>query len=88
MALTRLIVWTYATNRPHLMYERLDDRSKRFGALLILVPATLYVIAIAIAGVAPIGSFAIYAGAPILYFVVLILTREQAPPDAAEPNVT
>ena len=88
MALTRLIVWTYATNRPHPMYERLDDRSKRFGALPILVPAALYAIAIAIAGVAPIASFAIYAGAPILYFVVLILTREQAPPDAAEPNVT
>lgn len=40
-----------------------------------MVPAALYVLAILVAGAAPIASLWIYAGAPILYLVTLIFTR-------------
>jgi uncharacterized membrane protein len=86
IALTRLFIWVYATNRPRLMSEPIDRRSRRRGALLVLLPAALYVLAILFAGTAPIASLWIYAGAPILYFVALIVTRTAAPPEAVEQN--
>ena len=33
MALTRLSVWTYATNRPHLMHEQIERRVRAWMAL-------------------------------------------------------
>jgi uncharacterized membrane protein len=49
IALTRLIVWLYATNRPHLLYEPIARRTKTVGVLLVAVPAALYLLAILIA---------------------------------------
>jgi hypothetical protein len=62
IALTRLIVWLYATNRPHQLYEPISRRIKTVGVLLVTMPAALYVLAILIAGSAPRASLAIYAG--------------------------
>ena len=88
MALTRLMIWLYATNRPHLLYEPVDHRSRVFGVLLVVVPITLYVSAILLAGVSPRASVAIYASVPVLYFVSVIVTRTTAPPGAAERDFT
>jgi uncharacterized membrane protein len=88
IAITRLLIWLYATNRPHLLHEPIDRRSRTLGVLVVAVPAALYVLAILLADSAPRASLWIYAGAPILYFVALILSRAQAPPGAAERDFT
>jgi TMEM175 potassium channel family protein len=75
IALTRLVIWLYATNRPQLLFEPIDRRSRRVGVLTVVVPAGLCVVAILLAGTAPTVSLSIYAGVPLLYFVVLFLTR-------------
>lgn len=88
IALTRLLVWLYATNRPHLMFEPIDGRTRMRGVLIVTLPAVLYLVAILIAGSMPIASLWIYAGAPILYFVALVFSRAEAPPGTLERDVT
>ncbi|HEX6265253.1 MAG TPA: TMEM175 family protein [Actinomycetota bacterium] len=88
IALTRLLVWLYATNRPHLLFDPIDRPSRRLGVLLAALPAALYVVAILIAERLPTASLWIYAGAPILYFMSLFISRSQAPPGAAERDFT
>ena len=88
IAVTRLIVWLYATNRPHLLYEPISPRTKRVGVLIVAVPAALYLLAIVIADSAPGASMAIYAGVPILYFLALFIDRSTAPPGTEEDEFT
>jgi uncharacterized membrane protein len=80
IALTRLIMWLYATNRPHLLYEPISRRTKTVGVLTVAVPAALYVLAILIAESAPVASLAIYAGVQVLYFIAIFVNRSTAPP--------
>ena len=42
IALTRAVIWLYATNRPHLLWQRLDDRQRRAGLALDLYPVLVY----------------------------------------------
>ena len=84
IALTRLIVWLYATNRPHLLYESIDRRVKTIGVLIVAVPAALYVLAIGLADSAPDASLAIYIATPVLYFVIVFVSRSTAPPGEAD----
>jgi uncharacterized membrane protein len=87
-AFTRLLIWLYATKRPHLMFKPIDRRSRTLGVLIVTLPAALYALAILIAGSLPTLSLWIYAGAPILYFVTLVFSRASAPPGAAERDFT
>jgi TMEM175 potassium channel family protein len=84
IAVTRLIVWLYATNRPHLLYEPIGRRTKTVGVLIVAGQAVLYVLAILIAGSAPGASMWIYAAVPVLYFIAIIVDRSTAPPGAEE----
>jgi hypothetical protein len=34
----RAVMWLYATNRPHLLWQRLDDRQRRAGLALTVFP--------------------------------------------------
>jgi uncharacterized membrane protein len=88
IALTRLWIWLYTTNRPHLMHEPMDRRSRVLGVLMVMVPAGLYVLAILIAEIAPGASLAIYGGVPILYLIGVVVARATSPPEAAERNFT
>ena len=88
IALTRLIVWLYATNRPHLLYEPISRRTRTVGVLIVAVPAALYVLAILIADSAPAGSMFIYAAVPVLYFIALFVDRSTAPPGTEEDEFT
>ena len=88
ISLTRLIVWLYATNRPHLLFEPIERRARRVGVLLVIIPAVLWLLAILIADSAPTASLAIYAGVPLLYFVSLILARTKTPPGVVEEEFT
>jgi uncharacterized membrane protein len=36
IAVMRVVIWLYATNRPHLLWQRLDDRQRRAGLALNL----------------------------------------------------
>ena len=38
IALMRVVIWLYAINRPHLLWQRLDDRQRRAGLALGRVP--------------------------------------------------
>jgi uncharacterized membrane protein len=84
IALTRLAVWLYATNRPHLLHEPIDRRAKTVGVLIVAIPAAVYLLAIGLADSAPDASLAIYAAAPVLYFVGVFVSRSTAPPDEAD----
>jgi hypothetical protein len=88
MALTRLMIWLYATNRPHLLHEPVDHRSRVVGVLMVVVPATLYVTAIVLAGRSATASLVIYAAVPVLYFVSVVVTRTTAPSGTAERDFT
>jgi uncharacterized membrane protein len=88
IALTRLGVWLYATNRPHLLFEPASRRTRRTGALIAGVPAVLYATGILISRVAPVVSLAIYAGVPVLYFVGLFVERSTAPPGPESDEFT
>jgi uncharacterized membrane protein SpoIIM required for sporulation len=75
IALTRVVIWLYATNRPHLLWQRLDDHQRRTGLALNLYPGLVYLLAFLVARIAPGLSLLIYAGLPVLYFLSITVLR-------------
>jgi uncharacterized membrane protein len=53
IAVMRVVIWLYATSRPHLLWQRLDDRQRRAGLALAALPALIYLLAILVAAAAP-----------------------------------
>ena len=49
----RAAIWLYATNRTHLLWQQLDDRQRRAGLALTVVPGLVYLVALLVAGVVP-----------------------------------
>jgi uncharacterized membrane protein len=83
IALMRLVIWLYATSRPHLLFEPVGRELRRAGVLMVIVPISLYVVAIVLAQVGNIGqdiSVVIYALVPVLYFATIIFTPPQLRP--------
>jgi uncharacterized membrane protein len=75
IAIMRVVIWLYATNRPHLLWQRLDDRQRRAGLALNLLPGLVYLLAFLVAKAAPGLSLLIYAGLPVLYFLSITVLR-------------
>jgi uncharacterized membrane protein len=75
IALMRVVIWLYVSNRPHLLWERVDQRQRRAGLALAGAPGLVYLLAILLAVVAPGMSLAIYAGMPLLYFLSITVLR-------------
>jgi uncharacterized membrane protein len=75
IAVMRVVIWLYATNRPHLLWQRLDDRQRRAGLALNLVPGLVYLLAFLVAKAAPGVSLLIYAAMPVLYFLSITVLR-------------
>jgi uncharacterized membrane protein len=75
IAIMRVVIWLYATNRPHLLWQRLDARQRRAGLALNLYPGLVYLLAFLIAKAAPGLSLLIYAGLPVLYFLSITVLR-------------
>jgi uncharacterized membrane protein len=75
IAIMRVVMWLYATNRPHLLWQRLDDRQRRAGLALNLYPGLVYLLAFLVANVAPGVSLLIYGAMPVLYFLSITLLR-------------
>lgn len=71
----RLVIWLYATNRPALLWQRLDGRQRRAGLALGVFPGLVYLLAFLVAKVAPSVSLAIYAAMPVLYFLSITVLR-------------
>ena len=80
IALTRLIMWSYATNTSFPAGLELS--------LIVAVPAAFYLLAILIAESAPVASLVIYAGVPVVYFIAIFVDRSTAPPGAVEDDFT
>jgi len=75
ISVMRVVIWWYATSRPHLLWQRLDARQRRAGLALAAFPALIYLLAILVAAAAPTLSLLIYAGAPVLYFLSITVLR-------------
>jgi uncharacterized membrane protein len=75
IAVMRVIIWLYATSRPHLLWAPLDARQRRAGLALNLYPGLVYLLAFLIASVAPGVSLSIYAALPLLYFLSITVLR-------------
>jgi uncharacterized membrane protein len=88
IAVTRLAVWLYATNRPHLLFELINRRARTKGAVIATVPAVLYTFAILISETSPTAGLAIYAAVPVVYFMGLFLDRSIARPGSGEDDYT
>jgi len=83
IALLRLWIWLYATGRPHLLFEPVSTSLRRAGVTLVIVPISLYVLAIVLAWFGRVGagiSLGIYALIPLLYFATIIFTPPQLRP--------
>jgi uncharacterized membrane protein len=61
IAAMRVVIWLYATNRPQLLWQRLDARQRRTGLVLGLFPGLAYLLAFLVARSAPGVSLLIYA---------------------------
>jgi uncharacterized membrane protein len=75
IAVMRVAIWLYATNRPHLLWQPLDQNQRRAGLALTVFPGVVYLLAMLVAVPAPGVSLAIYAGIPVLYFLGITVLR-------------
>jgi hypothetical protein len=75
IAVMRIVIWLYATNRPYLLWRRLDDRQRRAGLVLGVFSGLVYLLAFLVARSAPLVSLLIYAGMPVLYFLSITVLR-------------
>src|SRR5208282_2063000 len=87
-SLTRTVIWAYAVRKPSLVHEPLDRASIRSGLALSAFPVAVYAVAFAIARISPQASLAVYALAPVLYFLAITLLRWLAPRGSAEHEFT
>ena len=88
ISLTRLTMWTYVVRRPKLMFEPMDESSRRIATVIVILPAIAYAVAIALADTNSNVSLAIYALAPVAYFASISLARSTASPGAADQDFT
>jgi uncharacterized membrane protein len=75
IAVMRVVIWLYATNRPQLLWQRPDANQRRAGLVLNLYPGLIYLLAFLVARTAPGISLLIYATMPALYFVGITVLR-------------
>jgi uncharacterized membrane protein len=88
VALTRLSIWLYATNRPHVLAGQIDAQARVVGILAALIPGAAYGVGIVLASISPTASLLIYAGVPLMYFAIITVARHTAAHGAAESDFT
>jgi uncharacterized membrane protein len=88
IAVMRVAIWLYATNRPHLLWQPLDSRQRRAGLALTLAPGLVYLLAFLIAAVAPGVSLAIFAAMPVLHFLSITVLRRDRQRDQEYADFT
>jgi uncharacterized membrane protein len=75
IAVMRVIIWLYVTNRPHLLWRPLDGRQRRAGLTVNLFPGLVYLLATLVAPIAPGLSLVGFGGVPVLYFLSITVLR-------------
>lgn len=81
-SLMRWVLWAYVARRPSLLHEPFDAHSRRIHGLLTLAPIAAYVLAMALAGIAPLGSLVLYLVIPGLHFILVTVMRQH--PETAD----
>ena len=76
-SMMRWILYAYVTRRPELLFAPLTDRHRRLGGLLATAPIVVYVLAMALATVAPTSSRVLYLAVPLLYFGLITVLRKR-----------
>ncbi len=76
-SLMRWVLYAYVARRPELLFDPLTDRHRRIGELLAVSPIVVYVVAMALASVAPTISRILYIAMPLLYFGLITLLRQR-----------
>jgi hypothetical protein len=71
-----------------VVHAPIDRASFWSGLALSVFPLLVYVVAFAVAGVSAGASLAVYASAPVLYFIAITLLRRLAPRGSAERQFT
>jgi uncharacterized membrane protein len=87
-SLARTAIWVYATGRPSVVHDPIDRASYWSGLALSVFPLVIYAAAFAIAGTSTGASLAVYASAPVLYFLTITLLRWLAPQGSEERQFT
>jgi uncharacterized membrane protein len=87
-SVTRTAIWAYATLVPSVVHEPIDRASIWSGLALSVFPLVVYAVAFGVAGVSAGASLAVYASAPVLYFITITLLRWLAPRGSAERQFT
>jgi len=87
-SLSRTIIWVYATRRPSVVHDPIDRPSYWSGLALSVFPLVIYAVAFALAGTSTGASLAVYASAPVLYFITITLLRWLAPRGSEERQFT
>ena len=75
-SLARVAMYWYVMRRPQLLWSEPSRKGERIGLALAAAPVAVYLVAMAIADVAPTASLALYLGVPFLYFVLITLLRQ------------
>lgn len=76
-SLMRWVLFAYVTRRPELLFAPLTGRHRRVGGLLAAAPIAVYVLAMAVAEVAPTISRVLYLAVPLLYFGLITVLRSR-----------
>lgn len=84
-SLTRMAMYWYVARRPSLLWDPPTSRGRRLGISLAAAPILVYVLAMAVADLAPTVSLVLYLGLPFLYFLLVTILR-QNPETKAEAD--
>ena len=87
-SVTRTAIWLYAMLSPSVVHDPIDRASFWSGLALSVFPLVIYAAAFAIAGVSAGASLAVYASAPVLYFITITLLRHLGPQGSEERQFT
>jgi uncharacterized membrane protein len=76
-SLVRVGMYQYVSKRPALLWEPTTARARRVGLSISAAPIALYVLAMLLAGLAPLVSLVVYFGVPAAYFVLITVLRDR-----------
>ena len=77
VTLMRLAMYWYAARRPALLWDTSVITRRRLGLAVASAPLPVYVLAMAIAGVASTLSVVLFFAVPGLYFLLITLLRDR-----------
>ena len=77
VTLMRVAMYWYVARRPALLWDQAVITRRRLVLALAAAPLPVYVLAMAIAGVAPVLSVVLFFAVPGLYFLLITMLRDR-----------